>query len=140
MRIFSRLIIFLILAAIIVAPFAFAESEHEELTAKGYVLVTAGAESRWFAFPDEEDYSFTIRQTAPDGSEMNNTITITPDSVYMSDSDCEGHDCVDEGVVTLENKEERVLRNMIICLPHQISIELYSREEVIAMSERAPAR
>ena len=116
------------------------ESDETELTAKGYVLVTAGSEARWFELPESEDYTFSIRQTDAYGGEMNNTITLTPDGVYMQESDCENQDCVGEGLVTLENKSERVLGNMIVCLPHQIMIELYSLDEVLAMTAEEDAQ
>ena len=35
--------------------------------------------------------------------------------------------------VTLKNREDRILFNMIICLPHQLSAELITREEAEQM-------
>ena len=51
----------------------------------------------------------------------------------MEDSTCENHDCVDQGLVTLENRTDRILSNMIICLPNQVILQLYSPEEVLDM-------
>ena len=34
-----------------------------------------------------------------------------------------------QGEVTLENRETRILFNMVICLPHNIRLELVTREE-----------
>ena len=100
--------------------------------AKGYVYVAAGSSGRWFALP-EEDLSFTISQT--NGEEkLENVIHLTRDGVYMESSTCENQDCVRQGPVTLDNKDTRVLANMIICLPHQVSIELYTPEEWLAQA------
>ena len=33
--------------------------------------------------------------------------------------------------MTLENKGERILGNMIICLPNQVTLQLYSRDELM---------
>jgi hypothetical protein len=65
----------------------------------------------------------------PDGSDAVNVIHLEPDGFWMEDSNCEGHDCIEEGKVTLENREERVLGSMVICLPHQLMLELITREE-----------
>ena len=69
----------------------------------------------------------------PDGTEVENVIHLTPDGVYMEDSTCENHDCVEQGEVTLENREERILSNMIICLPNQVWLQLFTPEEVLEM-------
>lgn len=115
-------------------------AEEQQLTAVGYVLVATASEGRWFPLPDEEsgEYSFTVHQVMG-GEDMNNTITITPEGVYVSEADCENNDCVEEGYVTLENKNERVLGNMIVCLPHSITIELFTRAEVEEMMAAAAA-
>ena len=68
-----------------------------------------------------------------DGSEAINVLHLTPDGFRMEDANCQGHDCIEEGEVTLENREERVLMNMVICLPHELALELITREEAIAM-------
>lgn len=106
--------------------------ETAEAPAVGYVRITVGTESRWFPLPPEEDYTITVRQTNPEtGEEMVNYITLTPDGVYMKESTCDHQDCVDMGVVTLENKAERILGNVVVCLPHQVMLELYSTEELM---------
>ena len=79
--------------------------------------------------PTEGEYTRTIRQTMADGSEAINVLHLTPNGFWMEDANCEGQDCVNEGEVTLENREERILWNMVICLPHQLSLELITREE-----------
>ena len=94
-----------------------------------YVLVRMPDPIGLLPLPIEGEYTRTIRQTMADGTEAINVLHLTPNGVWMEDANCEGHDCIHEGEVTLENREERVLWNMIICLPHQLSLELITREE-----------
>ena len=51
----------------------------------------------------------------------------------MEDSTCEGHDCVEQGEVTFDNIGTRILGRYILCLPNQVSLELYSTEELLAL-------
>lgn len=96
-----------------------------------YVLVRLQNGAGLLPLPTEGEYTRTIRQTAPDGSEAVNVLHLTTNGFWMEDANCEGHDCVNEGEVTLENREERVLWNMVICLPHQLSAELITRQEAL---------
>ena len=63
----------------------------------------------------------TLRINQPLGQ---NTIRITTDAVFMEDADCHGQDCVGMGEVTRDNLETRVMGGFIICLPHQVSVEV----------------
>lgn len=98
-----------------------------------YVLVRMQNSAGLLPLPTEGEYTRTIRQTGADGSETINVLHLTPNGFRMEESNCEGQDCVNMGEVTLENREERVLWNMIICLPHQLSLELITREEALAI-------
>ena len=60
-----------------------------------------------------------------------NIVHVTPTSIDMHEANCENQDCVEQGEVTLENKDTRILGNMIICLPNQVTLQLYSRDELI---------
>ena len=101
-----------------------------------YVLVRMPDPIGLLPLPTEGEYTRTIRQIAADGSEAFNTLHLTTNGFWMEDSNCEGHDCIMEGEVTLENREERVLWNMVICLPHQLSLELITREEAESLLGR----
>lgn len=91
-------------------------------TAKAYLLVTvAGVLYEPIAIYEEGEY--TVRR-----GEHENVIHVTPDSVYMASSTCENQDCVLQGTVSLDNMAERVLGNMIICLPNEVTLELYTPE------------
>ena len=103
--------------------------------AKGYVLVTTATQAGWLPLPEEGELSVPVKQVLPDGTEAENVIHLTPDGVYMEDSTCEGHDCVQQGTVTLDNREERILSNMIICLPNQVTLQLFTPEEVLEMMQ-----
>ena len=110
-----------------------AASEEAPKPAKGYVLVTTATQSGWLPLPEEGEVSYPIRQILADGTEAENIIHLTPEGVYMEDSTCANHDCIQQGMVTLENREERILSNMIICLPNQVSLQLFTPEEVLQM-------
>ena len=107
-----------------------------ESGAKGYVLVSSATQAGWLTLPTEGETVYPLVQVLPDGSTAMNLIHLTPDGVYMEDSTCENHDCVEQGTVTLENRYERILSNMIICLPNQVILQLYDPAEVQALVER----
>ena len=102
--------------------------------AAGYVYITAGGQGKWFALPEEES-RIQLKRQDEKGNEIRNVIALTPEGVYMQESTCENQDCVHQGKVTLENKNDRVLKNMILCLPNNVTIELYSAQEMENMQE-----
>ena len=93
--------------------------------AKAYLVVTVN-NMMYLPIPLREDGSFTLTQKDIGAV---NVVHVTPDSVFMESSTCEGQDCVKQGMVSLENRHQRVLGNMIICLPNKVVLELYSPEE-----------
>lgn len=99
----------------------------EEYPAASYLFVNTGG-SAYSPIPLNGDNSFRIAQQ--DGSE--NVIHIGENSFYMESSNCKNQNCVGQGEVTLENRESRPLFNMVICLPHNLSLELLTREEAEA--------
>jgi len=107
------------------------EDETPPSPAKGYVLVTSATRNGILPLPEAEPYSYELRQVLPDGTETVNVIHVTPDGVCMEDSTCENHDCVNQGTVTLDNRKDRILSNMIICLPNQVYLELLTPEEIL---------
>ena len=111
------------------------EGEAAPKPAAGYVLVSTATQSGWLPLPEEGEITYPLKQVLPDGTEAVNLIHLTPEGVYMEDSTCAGHDCVDQGMVTLENKDERILGNMIICLPNQVVLQLYTPEELLEMMQ-----
>ena len=103
--------------------------------ARGDVLVQTGTQSGWLPLPDaeEDSYTFPLIQQTADGGFVQNHIHVTPEGVSMAFSTCENQDCVEQGEVTLENRETRPLMNYIICLPNQVTLALYTPEEVLAL-------
>ena len=99
----------------------------EEYPAASYLFVNTGG-SAYSPIPLNGDNSFRIAQQ--DGSE--NVIHIGENSFYMESSNCKNQNCVGQGEVTLENRESRPLFNMVICLPHNLSLELLTRAEAEA--------
>jgi len=98
-------------------------SEEKQELANAYLLVTVGG-VLYEPIALYEEGSYTIRQ----GEDVENVIHVTPDSVVMESSTCDNQDCVLQGTVTLENMTQRVLSNMIICLPNEITLELHTPE------------
>ena len=99
-------------------------SYFEEYPAESYLIVkTASGTS--MPIPLNSDNAFTVKQS--DGSE--NVVHIGKNSFYMEASNCENQNCVEQGEVTLENRDTRILLNLVICLPHNLSLELLTPEE-----------
>ena len=92
-------------------------------SADAYLLVTVGG-MMYEPLPLAGEGSFTIRQDET----ITNTLHVTPDSIWMEHSSCDNQDCVQQGTVSLENMNTRVLSNMIICLPNQVVLELHTPE------------
>ena len=111
-----------------------AQEEEAAPLARGYVLVTSPTVTGWLPLPEEEDYVYPLRQINGEGKKTVNMIHVTPEGVYMESSTCDNQNCVHEGIVTLENRDSRILGNMIICLPNQVTLELYSAEELFDSS------
>ena len=98
-------------------------------TIKAWLLVTAGSITyQPIPLIEEGEYSVIQEET---GAE--NVIHVTTEIVDMKSSTCENQDCVKQGVVSLDNRDSRLLGNMIICLPNQVTLELYTTEELIQM-------
>ena len=102
----------------------------EESTAQpanAYLVVTV-AGAMYEPIPLYEEGRYTITR-----GDMVNTIAVTPTSIKMHESSCDNQDCVLQGEVTLENRDKRVLQHMILCLPNEVILELYTFDELAAM-------
>lgn len=91
---------------------------------KGYVVLTVGGRQYGDPIPMDRDKIITIQQE--DGKV--NKIHITPEKVYMESSTCENQDCVGQGEVSLDNYQTRILSTFVICLPNEVTIELFPVE------------
>lgn len=93
--------------------------------AQAYLLVTVG-DAVYEPIPLVAEGRYTIKR----GDHIN-IVEVTAGSICMAESSCDNQDCVYQGVVDLENKNTRVLQNMIICLPNNVMLELYTYEELL---------
>lgn len=110
-------------------PAATADASKADAPVEGYLLVTVGGgESR--LLPLTQPGRFTVTQ-----GEKINIIEVTRDSVWMTEASCDNQDCVMQGKVTLENMDSRALQNMIICLPHEVVLQLYTRAQLESLLE-----
>ncbi len=100
-----------------------------EPAVKAYLLVTVRGVV-YQPIPLTEEGEYTVKQGT---SGMENVIHVTPTSVNMKSSTCDNQDCVQQGEVTLKNMKERILGNMIICLPNEVTLELYTPEGLMEL-------
>ncbi len=91
---------------------------------QAYLRVQVG-DQVWEPIALAEGDSYTISQ--PDGKE--NVVNVTATGAIMHFSTCDNQSCVKQGEVTLENRDSRVLSNMIICLPNEVILEVLTPEE-----------
>ena len=106
-----------------------AEAYLEAHPAESYLYVEAAAGA--LMVPLTEERTIPIDQ----GNGAVNNIHIGVNSAYMESSTCDNQNCVDQGEITLENRETRVLYNMIICIPHDLLLELMTPEEALEQLE-----
>ena len=104
-----------------------AAAETTREPAKAFLVVQVAGQM-YEPIPLYEEGRYTVTR-----GDYVNTIEVTPDSVRMYESSCDNQDCVEQGIVSLDNKDQRVLQNMIICLPNEVVLELYTPEELTAL-------
>ena len=109
------------------APASTEEPAAAKEPAQAYLVVSV-AGAMYEPIPLYEEGRYTVKR-----GDLVNTIEVTPDSIKMHASSCDNQDCVVQGVVSLENRSKRVLQNMIICLPNEVVLELYTPEEIAAL-------
>lgn len=79
----------------------------------------------WEAIPLTDGGEYVIDQQ--DGK--TNVVHTTATGAVMHSSTCDNQSCVQQGEVTLENRDSRVLANMIICLPNEVILEVLTPAE-----------
>lgn len=92
---------------------------------KAFLVVTVG-DKTYQPIPLTEEGYYRLRH-----GDCINIVHVTPTSIDMHEANCDNQDCVEQGEVTLENKDTRILGNRIICLPNQVTLQLYSRNELM---------
>lgn len=73
----------------------------------------------------DEDQVIEVDQ----GNGTINHVVVKDGAINMLDSTCPDQQCIGQGEITAENYEDRILRNWIICLPNQVTIELVLEDE-----------
>lgn len=76
------------------------------------------------AVPLNEDTVITIDQ----GDGKVNYVQVKDGAIFMEDSSCADHLCINQGAMSPENYEKRPLLNWIICLPNLVTVELRIEE------------
>ena len=79
----------------------------------------------WDAIPMVDGGEYVIDQ----GNGKTNVVHTTATGAVMHSSTCDNQSCVQQGEVTLENRDMRVLTNMIICLPNEVILEVLTPVE-----------
>lgn len=76
-------------------------------------------------YPLTEEKDFEILQK--DGKR--NVVRLTADSIHILTANCANQDCIRQGLVSLANRDQRVLQNQIICLPNKVLLTLLTPQE-----------
>lgn len=77
------------------------------------------------AVPLNEDTVITVDQ----GDGKVNYIEVKDGAIFMADSTCADHLCVNQGAMSPDTYEKRPLLNWIICLPNRVTVELRIEQE-----------
>jgi len=81
----------------------------------------------WPLIPLTDGGEYTISQS---DTGAKNVVQTTASGAVMHFSTCDNQNCVQQGEVTLTNRELRAMGNLIVCLPNQVVLELLEPEEV----------
>ncbi len=124
----KNLIVLAIVVVVIAAAGVFAWCQRQQMAeapqdAASYLVVTVSGQT-YMPIKLEEPGKFTVTR-----GDMVNEIEVDKGRIKMHASTCDNQDCVLQGEVTLENRADRVLQNMILCLPHEVILELLTEEE-----------
>ncbi len=93
--------------------------ENKGTEAEAYIYIYINGRLSGIA-PLGEEQDVTVDQ----GNGVVNVIHLLPNGFYMASSTCDNQLCVMEGTVTVDNYHTRVLGTSILCLPHNLDLEL----------------
>ena len=74
-----------------------------------------------------QEYALDSREIAIDSHGYHLTLTVTPDGVEVSSSDCQDHTCMKTGKITRAG-------SAIVCVPARVRIELLGEEDYDAIT------
>lgn len=100
------------------------------IPAEAYLSVQVG-QVVYDPIPLLSDNELSIKQK--DGKV--NVIGMKESAIFMKSATCDNQACVRQGTVTLDNRDSRVLQNMIICLPNEVVLSLLTPKEAQAQWE-----
>ncbi len=103
--------------------------------AKSYLLITVG-DVVFEPYPLLEERDIPIAQV--DGKQ--NVVHISLNAFHMLSATCSNQECVHQGEVTLQNRDQRLLFNQVVCLPNQVMLELLTYEEAVVVWGNAHAQ
>lgn len=81
------------------------------------VVVITDGDNQTHRYPLSENGTYTISTSLGE-----NTVVVSYGSVYMSEADCPGHDCIEQGAISKAGE-------IIVCLPHQLIVNIEGGEE-----------
>ena len=71
-------------------------------------------------YPIGEEGDVTVDQ----GNGKVNVVHLTGNGFYMASSTCDNQLCVQQGEVTIDNYQQRILGASVLCLPNNVDLEL----------------
>ena len=109
-----------------IAPSPMASAVRDPSEAVAFLLVTVGTKT-YEPIPLLEDGYYRLIHGV-----CVNIIHVTETSIEMTDASCADHDCIAQGIVTLENKDTREGGGYIICQQNYVTLRLCTRAELEA--------
>ena len=102
-------------------------SRAEDKQVKAYMIVYVGT-AMYEPIPLLEEGRYSIKTN---GGANVNVVTVTADSMCVTESTCPTQDCVSQGLVTLDNRSDRIFGDYIYCMAHNVTLRLVSSEELM---------
>lgn len=119
------IVLFLLVAVLLLGASRLFLSSGSKESAASYLRIQVGSET-YKTVPLNKEDTVTIDQ----GGGKKNVVQIGVNSAHMLSSTCKNQECVHQGVVSLENRNNRALFNMVVCLPNQVLLELIPADEM----------
>ena len=95
-----------------------AQTDTQELAEAYLFIIVNNRVQGIYALGEEGDV------TVDQGDGVVNVIHMTENGFYMASSTCDNQLCVGQGEVTVDNYQRRILGTSILCLPHNLDLEL----------------
>ena len=92
---------------------------------QAYLRIQVGG-TTWPDIPLTDGGVYTVTQ--PEKGAVN-VIHTTATGAVMHSSTCKNQHCVQQGEVSLANRETRVMGSLIVCLPNEVLLELLTPQE-----------